>query len=161
MALMDVTSDQITNSNASPKVLNPPADITGKVRIQYFSYTQGAVVADIASTFDLLQLPPGRIRILSKLSNVSWSALGAARTMSIGLRAYTLMSGVAEPVQAALLDSAKDWSAAGVAAIGTALLKDQSIGLTSQAGITVFATIAGGTVPVGATISGWLAYTRD
>lgn len=160
MAVTTEKSTQLANAAASPKVLNFASDVGGKVRIDYFDYTQ-AVAGDIGSTVELVTLPRGRVRILSKLSNIYWSAFGSSRTLSIGTRAYKTIDGVDVAEAAAALDSAVDVSAAAAAVIGSALTLAKSIVWTSQGGIGIFATVAGGTIPLNATLTGWVAYTKD
>lgn len=135
-----------------------PVEDGGKLRIAYFDVTQGVAAGDIASTMELCKLPIGRIRILPLSSRVQCSAWGAARTLGIGFRAYTDSNQAAVAEDAAALVAALDVSAAVTVAISATLLKWD---IFSFSGVTVFAKVAGGTIPAAATLKGYIVYTDD
>ena len=161
MGVTATDSVSIANAKASPKVLSFASDEGGKVRIEYIDLTQGAAAGDATSTVELCTLPRGRIRILGKLSNLYCSAFGAARVLNIGTRAYKTIDGMDVAEAANALANNLDVSAAANVNLAAALTLAQSIVWTSQGGITIFGTVAGGTIPAGATLTGWLAYTKD
>jgi hypothetical protein len=161
MAVLAQNSDQMADGYRGR-----PVDDFGKIRIAFFSFTNGAVAGDANSTVELCKLPPGAKRILPGLSRVSTSAFGAARTLSIGHRAYTKQNTEAggavfstdEAASANALVNAMDISGAvNGAAFGTSVKYD----MFSHNEITLYATVAGGTTPAAATISGYVAYVYE
>lgn len=138
-----------------------PIDLHGKLRFAYMSLAANPVAGDVASTIELFDLPPGRVRVLPNLSRLTCSAWGAARTLSIGYRAYssTQVSGaaaIAEDVDD--LMAAKDVSGALASVVWSTAMKYD---LYSVAGVRVFGKVAGDTIPVGATLSLLMAYIYE
>ena len=161
MGVTATDSVAIANSKASPKVLNFSSDDGGKIRIAYIDVTQGAAAGDATSTVELCTLPRGRVRILGPLSRLRCSVFGSSRVLDIGTRAYKTIDGADVAESANALDNDLDVSAAADVGIGSALTLAKSIVWTSREGITLFGTIAGGTIPAGATLTGWVAFTKD
>lgn len=156
MAVTNQDSDQITRKEAGK--LNPISDARMDLRADTVSFTQADAAGDATSTVDLVDLPYGLIRLLGYLSLVAFSAFGAARTMDIGWRAYTDKNGdtvVADPNG---LASAVDVSAAGTLLLSEALAGALTQEFSSRSGVTIFATISGGTIDVGETIDGTIVY---
>lgn len=144
----------------APDYRRYPIDDHGKLRFQYGSVDALTVALNIADQIDIVRLPPGRIRVLPWLSRISTSAWGAARTLSFGNRAYSTRppDQTLEPELGTTFLNALDVSAAvNAAAFGTTLKFD----MYSRTEITLFATIAGGTMPVGATLAIMLAYIYE
>lgn len=141
-----------------------PIDEHGKLRFLY-GKTTVAVQGDIGSTFKLGTLPPGAVRVLPYLGAQGHSAWGAARTISIGLGAYRYKQDQAsagdgiQAAQAAIFASALDFSALVTGAVLNATLMKWDV--YSLGGADVIATLAGGTVPVGATIEMLLPYIYE
>lgn len=138
-----------------------PTDEHGKLRIQYFELEAVAVAGDIGSTVDLCTLPPGAIRILPLLSMLQVSAFGASRTLSVGHRAYQKRDNPGEAYEAESANAfinARDVSSATFAAFSAAVLKYD---VYSKQGVKLFATVAGGTIPVNATIKGYVIYIAE
>lgn len=156
MAVLALTSAQKVDG-----VRNRPLDDHGKYRIQYFNLPAVAVAGDIGTTIDLFDLPPGAVRVLPHSSRLTVSAFGASRTLSVGTRAYQNRdTGQADPVAELATEfiNALDVSGAVTAAAwGTTLKQDYY----SKSGITVFAKVAGGTIPVAAILSGYCAYIYE
>jgi hypothetical protein len=139
-----------------------PTEDHGKLRFLYGKVTQGAAAGDIGSTMIIGRLPPGRVRVLPYLSRYKASAWGAARTLSIGHAAYFDQTGVGdtgEPAAPAAFASAVDVSAATDAAFPT--LAGMKFDMYSRNGIEINATVAGGTIPVAATLEVCLAYITE
>lgn len=142
-----------------------PIDDHGKFRLQFFSVgviTPVAVAFAANDQIELFKLPPGRKRILPHASRLVWSAFGAGRTLAIGHRAYAARSpadAAAEPENATAFATAVDVSAAQPVpqALGSVLKYD----MYSYDEAVVFATVLGGTMPVGATLSGYMAYIYE
>jgi hypothetical protein len=139
--------------------------------MHYFRCGSLAVAGDIGSTVDLALLPAGDVRLYLTESRIFWSAFGAARILDIGHRAYKAIDfdgslGV-QPVAAApnLFDDDVDVSAAGNAALGSDFVLAGTIAKTqrflSADGVMIFATVAGGTIPAGAILEGFLTYAEN
>lgn len=161
MAVTNSLSDQLTNAAAVPVVRNNAVDVTGKLRIAYFSFTQGAAAGDATSTADLVKLPPGRVRVLEELSKIRFSAFGASRVLDIGYKTYTGNDGVAVAADDDGFATDIDVSAAGNATFAEANHAANTHLFQSRDGVTVYATVAGGTIPAAATLSGYVVYTMD
>lgn len=138
-----------------------PFDTQGKLRFAYFALPAVAVAGDIGTTIELCDLPPGAVRILPWLSQLSVSAWGASRTLSIGHRAYQKIDDpyTAEAESSNAFVSALDVSSALTTDPWSATVMKYDV--YSKAGVTVFATVAGGTIPVNATMSGLVAYLYE
>lgn len=159
MAVLALKSIQETDG-----VRKTPYDDHSKLRYQYFELAPVAVAGDINTTIDLCELPPGPVRLLPHLSRIKTSAWGASRTLDIGHRAYQVKDPIAgiyteEAEAGTAFVAAKDVSAAVAndAWSATVLKYD----MYSKQGIMLFATVKGGTIPVGATLSGFAAYLYE
>lgn len=128
----------------------------GKVRMAHFTVPALAALADITSTFDLCQLPHGKVRLLPNHCRLNCSAFGGGATMDFGIRAYVASDGKTAVVEAGTdIVATKDMSAALTgSAIGTVIKKDYF----SAKGLIVFATVRGLAMPVAATLEGYIAY---
>lgn len=135
-----------------------PVEYGGKIRISYFEFTQGVAAGDILSTAELCRLPMGRIRVLPQNSRIAWSAFGSSRVLDVGFRAYTTEGNAAVAEQGNALANDIDVSSAGAGAAIGALLKWD---IFSTKGVTVFAQVAGGTIPAAATIKGYITYVAE
>lgn len=139
-----------------------PTDDHGKFRIQYFEVPASAVTVqgDANSTFDLCKLPPGQVRIIPAMSRVSCSALGSSRTLDIGHGAYSKRppdnDDEAENFEA-LIANLDVSSAVNGVAFGT----DEKYDIYSRGGVDIKARVQGGTVPVGATLHGFIVYVYE
>lgn len=136
-----------------------PTEDHGKLRIQYFEVTAVAVAGDIGTTIDLCRLPAGAVRVIPHLSRLSVSAFGASRTLSIGHLAYAKKDdGTQEAANPTAFVNALDVSSAVTAnVLGTGLAYD----LYSKAGVDIQASVAGGTIPVNATLEGFIVYVYE
>jgi hypothetical protein len=153
MAVLNLLSAQLT-----PGVRNYPIDYLGKMRVAYWNLPAVAVAGDVLSTIDLVKLPPGRVRLLPYLSVLTISALGVGRIMDIGYKAFVKSDGTEEALSANALTNDKDVAAAlAVSPISTVLKYD----FFSRKGVTLYATIAGDTLPVAATASGMFVYVLE
>ncbi len=127
-------------------------DRGGLVRYAYFKHTQ-AVAGDATSTVRLRKLPAGKLRILGAASAITFSAFGASRVLDVGYAAHTKADGTAVTLSANNL--ADDIN---VASAGSAVFTGKYTYLDSQDGVDILATVAGGTIPQGATLEGYIAY---
>lgn len=152
MAVTVQDSDQIAATRG--KVI----DDHGKVRFAYFKHTQDGV-GDATSEVNLCKLPAGTVRVLPGLSRYSISALGAARTLDFGHRAYeTKADGTleAEDLDAFVADIDASGAIAG-AALNTTIKHD----LYSRRGVTITAQVNDGTIPDAAVLEGYIAYVYE
>lgn len=160
MAVTNEKSVQMTNLDAVPRKELPANELGGRVRAARFDFTQGAAAGDPGSTADLCKLP-ARARVLAGLSYIRWSAFGAARTLDIGTRAHkNAQTGADIAANAARFVSALDVSAAGFATLASnAQMAGDTDTVLGEA--VVYATVAGGTIPAGATLKGEIVYVVD
>jgi hypothetical protein len=158
MAVTTEKSTQVSNKTATPPVNNPAYNEGGDLKVFYFSFTQGSAAGDANSTADLLTMPPGKYRILLDQGNVTCSAFGASRTLDLGYTAYTNYDGTAVTADEDGFISAADISAAATVATSEALAAgaDRTYFVDSKEGFTLRAKCAGGTIPVGATLKGYV-----
>lgn len=138
-----------------------PIEDHGKLRYQYFELAALTVAGDANSIAKLCKLPPGRVRVLPCLSRVTSSALGAARTLDIGHAAYNKRGDFGEaqePLNYEAFIANMDVSGAVAAAAFSTVLKYD---VYSVAGVDIWARVQGGTWPIGATLSGLIAYLYE
>lgn len=160
MAVTNQKSTQVANADAVPVVRNHAVDVTGKLRVAYFNSAQSGA-GDAGSDVELVRLPAGRIRIMHDLCRFANSAFGASRTLNVGMAAYTGIDGEAVAADTSALVSAQSVASAGAFKgseaddIATATL------ITSQGGVSVMATVAGGTIPDGATLDGYIVFACE
>lgn len=139
-----------------------PVEDHGKLRYQYFD--TGTLTAAYAANdqVDLCELPSGFKRIVPCLSRITSSALGAARTINLGHRAYMKRpsdnTDTTEAENGTAFIAGMDVSAAVNAAAWSTVLKYDTYSLQE---IGIYMTILGGTMPIGARIEGFLAYLYE
>lgn len=145
-----------------------PNNDHSKLRVQFFHVPAVAVAGDANTTIDLCDLPSGSVRIIPDLSRFACTAFGASRTLDIGHRAYTKTYAGTTTTEAEDPDAFMDGLDVSGALTGTAFGSGLSafgykvqFDLHSKDGVTVFATVLGGTIPVNTTISGFIAYTYE
>lgn len=160
MAITAERSTQVLNADAGK--LNDAVDYHGRANLFYFSYTQSAAAGDIASTQDLVRVPPGKWRFLRKMSEVFVSVWGAARTIEIGHTGWTQPDGTVVAASTVAIETANTTVVAGGSfQPGIALTADGTLVINSRAPVTIQAKVAGGTIPAAATIKGVLALMRE
>lgn len=160
MALTAEKSTQVAASDA-PGTILMPADMGAKLRFKYFTFTQGAAAGDANSTVDLCELPAGKVRIFGGLSRVSTSAFGASRVLDVGHTGFTQPDGTAVAAAEAALHSAADISAAGGFAPADETGNDQTFVYHSRTRVLIRAKCEGGTIPIAATIEGFIVYAHE
>lgn len=145
-------STQYGNTQAVPATMNDVCDEHGRVRVRAFDFTQVGAGAD-GDTVTLCQLPGGTARIIGV--QIINSALGTSRVVKIGHTGYTNLSNVAVAAD----DDAflANTSVATAGSINSVV----SSKIASKTGLTVRATVTGGTIPDGATLNGQILYTID
>ena len=158
MAATAEKSTQVSNASATPPVKNPAYNEGGDLKVFYFDFTQGAAAGDAGSTADLLSMPPGKYRILLDQSCISCSAFGASRVLDVGYTAYTNYDGTAVSADLDAFVTDADISAVATIALTEALSAgaDRTYFVDSKEGFTLKATVAGGTIPASATLTGYV-----
>lgn len=135
-------------------------DFHSRLRFLRFTFTQGAAAGDVNSLQYLTKLPAGKISVLTDKSKVWFSAFGASRTLDIGFDAYDNPQGTEQSADVDGLLDGEDVSGAGSAAMLGA--SDGGIlEFHSKEGVDIVAKVLGDTIPVGATLKGYLVYVAD
>ena len=160
MAVTAQSSTEYTNQTSTPAVYMESNASSGKLRFQAVTFTQSGA-GDATSTVDLIQLPPGSVRVLGALSRLDISAFGTSRTLDIGWTAYTDRNGDAVVADANGLDAALNVAAASTVGIGSAITEADQKLFESRGGVVLQATVAGGTIPDAATIKGYIVYVVE
>ncbi len=80
-------STQVTNAEAKPIVRLAPRDWHGRARDAFFNYTQAANGA-VNDVVELVQLPPGKVRLLVDQAVLTMSDKGAGALLDIGWAAF-------------------------------------------------------------------------
>lgn len=161
MAVTTEYSDQLMLTRNEPGEFIDTSEWAGRQRIQYFSFTQGAAAGDANSKAILVELPAGRLRILRDKSVVATSAFGASRTLDVGYQAYTAKDGTATVADDDALVAATSVATAATNDMAAAAGADPTLYVNSRTGLTIEATVEGGTIPAGATITGYIVYVKD
>lgn len=131
-----------------------------------FNFLQGAAAGDIGSTAKLRRIPGGLVYFFPMESRITWEAFGAARLLDIGHEAFTKLDLSSQAASLALFDDDIDVSAAGGAAMGsdyTQAVQANAGGFKkfeSVDGVNIVATVAGGTIPAGTNLTGYLLIGR-
>lgn len=161
MAITFQKSDQITNGEATPIVMEGSHTLHGRLRVAYFKHTQSGA-GDMYSEVELVKLPAGTVRLLGLLSFLAHNWTIALVDMQIGWKAYTDIDGNAVTADAAGLDADVDVDAAGTINIGSALAANaQQKVFQSRNGITIYAQSLVAGLAVGDTVEGFLVYVLD
>lgn len=145
-------STQYAKTQSVPAEMNDACDEHGRVRVRAFDFAQSGAGAD-GDTVTLCKLPGGTLRVIGvQFTN---SALGASRVVKIGHTGYTNLSNAAVAA-----DDDAFLANTSVAAAGSTNAVVASK-ISSKTGLTVRATITGGTIPDAATLNGQILYTLD
>ena len=148
---------RIEASHMADTYRSKPVDSHGKMRILYAQLNQGAAAGDAGSVWVIGKLPPGPVRVIPHLCRYRVDALGAARVMALGHDKYVSRGDEArtqEPLNASAFGAAIDVSAAVAANMNTTTQNDDggmAYDMWSAGGITLIATVTGGTIPANAT----------
>lgn len=161
MAVRTDYSTQYNQEKQAPKIQDFVSQSFG-LQVLPFDFVMGSVLGDIGSTVALRYLPSGQVYLFPTLSRISWSAFGAARTVDIGHAAYTEFDLDAVVADDNLFDDNVDVSAAGDAYLGSDYVAATVANtggfklFNSQTGVSIFLTVAGGTIPAAAELHGFL-----
>lgn len=156
MAVLALKSDE-----QADEYRGHPVNDHGKLRLQYFNLPAVEVAGDANTTIELCDLPNGRVRVVPALSRINASAFGAGRTLDVGHREYQKRDDPSADLEAEDVDAFIDGLDVSGAVTGAAFSTSTKFDMYSKGGVKVFATVLGGTIPVGATISGYIAYTYE
>lgn len=145
-------STQYANTQATPRVMNSTHEDRGRVRVKAFDFTQSGS-GSAGDQALLAQMEAGAMRVLYAV--VTNSALGSSRTMDLGHLGANDADGnaIAADPDAFSADTA-------VATAGTTTIQINSQ-LTTKDGFVLAAQINDGTIPDGATLSGYVCYVID
>ena len=160
MAVTNLSSAQVAKLTAGA-IKNPTTDLLGRMRKYRFDFDQGAAAGDATSTVVLAILPPGATRVYLRDCIIAFSAFGAARTLDIGYAAYKDRDGETVAADTSAFVSALDVSSAGTSTFAGEVGGEESILFDAQDQVTILATVAGGTIPVDATLNGDMTVVRD
>jgi hypothetical protein len=138
-----------------------PIDEHGKVRIARFDVPALAAALSANDTIGLCYLPMGRKLVLPNQSFITHSAFGASRTLDIGHVAYARRNQAQAAQEAEDPDAFADGLDVSGAGTGVAFGSVIDFEMFSQDRVLVFATVLGGTMPVGATLSGIITYVHE
>lgn len=114
-------------------------------------FTQSAAAGDATSTQALTVMPAGKHKVLSIV--LVTSAFGASRVLDVGYEAHTKTDGTtAVTASANAFKDDLDVSSAATTRI------EINKAMDSISGYVINSTVAGGTIPAGATITGYVTY---
>jgi hypothetical protein len=130
------------------------AEKHGTLKIAKFTYTHSGTSEP--GEINLIKLPAGRVVVLPDLSYLNTSTFGVGAELSVGVRAYRQEDGELVEEDAEALQAA----VAGPFVGGLGGPATGEIPLDSQAGIVVYATIAGGNLISGHHINGYIVYSQ-
>lgn len=162
MAVTITKSTEITAATVTlPLVAAEPHVSGGKMRVLMGRVVQGVAAGDANSTLEMVILPPGRWRIMLALSRFKISALGAARVLSAGYRAYVNEDGVDVAVNLSAFRTALDVSAAVAFTLDGVVGADETFTVSSRDGVTLVFQVTGGTIPAAAVCDGYVVAVQN
>ena len=136
-------------------------ELAGRVRCAYFTCDQSGA-GDATSSFALVKLPPGKVRLLASQSKayVNWTT-GSA-TIDLGWDAYVDSNGAAVAADSDGIDNATSVETAGFINFGTAVVATGGTKLfESRDGVVIRATSQDVAIVSGNDLVGFLFYVVD
>lgn len=129
----------------------------GETRTRFF---EGATGSADTGVINLVKLPPGKLRILTKLSGFLCANMGANANVSLGLNAYTAANGAAVAAANAVLGASAAANTYTLANFTTSMNNVANAGLLvdSMSGVVVRATVADGNTVANNTYSGYITF---
>lgn len=121
-----------------------------QVGIMPIDFTQGAAAGDATSTMALCKMPAGKHKVLNIV--LVTSAFGSSRTLAVGYEAHTNEAGTAVSASANAFKAAYDVSSSATT------LVTLNTDMDSASGYVINSVVAGGTIPAGATIKGYVEF---
>lgn len=161
MAVTTQNSTEYGNSIATPPTIQDAQVLAGKVRIAYFSHTQSGA-GDSGSSAAVVKLPPGKVRMLGRMSEayVNWTT--AAATLDVGWDAYTNIDGTAVAADVDGIDDGISVEVAGFQVFGTALTANGGDKVfESRDGVVLRLTSASTAIIAGNVAVGHIAYVVE
>lgn len=165
---MTVTTQYSTEYSAqhvtSPSTNVNTTEMHGRVRHAYVTCLQSGA-GDATSSFALFKLPPGRVRLLMRLSSayVNWTT--ASATLDLGWDAYTKMDGTTQAADPDGLVDGLDVDAVGFrtfeGAIAANVLLGGSFVFESKSGVVIRATSQDTAIATGDDLVGSFLYVVD
>lgn len=126
-------------------------------------FFEGATATADTGTIKLCHLPPGKIRILSRLSGFQCDDMAADANISLGVGAYTAANGVAVVADVdALMGKAYANTKTGIAnwATNMTLPANGGLEIDSLEGVDVTCTVSDANTVAANTYSGLIAFVR-
>ena len=160
-------STQIQNLEAQPPIGIPTTDWKGVKRIMRFTFKQGGIAGPVGSTAELVRLPAGNVRVLLEECFMHRTAFGSGRTLNIGWQAHSKPDGTAVDAGVDAFVVGLNVASVGEDAwgaspqLGSGVDADNSSLIESKSGVIIQATVAGGDIPVGAELTGYVTYVQD
>jgi hypothetical protein len=152
MAVTEQKSTQLARTAAAP---GDGSQSSAGIQVAPFNFTQSGA-GDAGSTALLCELSGGRIKIIPELCKAIVSAWGTSRTVAIGYGANrSRPDGTVLAASTAALLTASTTAAAGGTIAGSSF-NELEVEVLDR--LEIVATVAGGTIPDGATIAGRIAY---
>jgi hypothetical protein len=136
-------------------------DMRGRVRVAYFNCAQDGA-GDAGSSFALVKLPPGKVRLLAAMSKayVNWTTADA--TLDMGWDAYVEPDNTPVAADPNGIDDGIDVELAGFQTFGSALVATGGTKLfNSRDGVVIRATSADEAIVSGDDLVGCLLYVVD
>ena len=162
MAVTTQESTEYANIESTvPVVLNSPAEVHGNVKIAYFTCNQSGA-GDATSSFALVRLPAGRVRLLAKSSSayVNWTT--ASATIDLGWDAYTDFNGDTVAADVNGIDDGVSVESAGTINFGAALnATGGSKVFESKDGVLIRASSTDTAIADDDDLVGYLLYVAD
>lgn len=140
----DYKSDQVTNSDAVPKVMNHP-NTGGRVYCEFFSYTIPAGDLATGKTVELVRLRKGERILEGHFCNTALSTAGGTAGVTIG-----------DGTTATKFKASTSVDDAGSFKFATTPAENQGLALTADTSIV--ATVATEAWAAAGTISGYVLY---
>lgn len=160
MAVTTLQSTQLSNLDATPPVPENTFNVHGRLRIAFFDCVQVGA-GDAGSSFEIVRLPPGKIRVLAHLSWLEAATVAASATLDIGWDAYTDLAGDAVALDVdGILNGGDVDTTANINMADVATITAGTITFESQDGVSVRATFIGALVAA-ETLRGAIIYIQD
>jgi len=144
-----------------PSNANGTTEWEGRVRIGYFTCNQSGA-GDATSSFALVKLPAGKVRLLAASSSAYCNWTTASATIDLGWDAYTDLDGNAVAADVNGIDDGTSVESAGTISFGTAL---NATGGTkvfeSKSGVVIRASSTDTAIADDDDLVGYLLYVVD
>lgn len=160
MAVTTQKSTQLSNLDASPPIPENTFNIHGRLRIAYFECVQSGA-GDAGSSFEIVRLPPGKVRILAHLSWLEATTVAASATVDIGWDAYEDLDGTAVTLDVdGILNGGDVDTTVNINMADVATLVAGTKDFESKSGVSIRATFIGALVAA-EVLRGAIIYVQD